>query len=103
MATITLKSSEGEIQNQITDLSNQFSSKENLIAEKTQNLASLQEQLNPLSNKMNELEGQRADLDAKLNTQLTTISNQIESQGQASDEANALKAKLVLSFIAKGS
>ncbi len=90
---ISLKSSESEIQNQISDLSNQFSSKENLIAEKTQNLASLQEQLNPLSDKMNELEGQRADLDAKLNTQLTTIANQIESQGQATDEANTLKAQ----------
>ena len=82
-----------KIQNQISDLSNQFSSKESLIAEKTQNLASLQEQLNPLSNKMSELEGQRADLDAKLNTQLTTISNQIESQGKATDEVNELKAQ----------
>jgi len=89
----SLKSSESEIQNQISDLSNQFSSKENLITEKTQNLASLQEQLNPLSDKMSELEGQREDLDAKLNTQLTTISNQIESQGQATDEANVLKAQ----------
>ena len=89
----SLKTSETEIQNQISDLSNQFSSKESLISEKTQNLASLQEQLNPLTDKMNELEGQRADLDAKLNTQLTTIANQIESQGQATDEANALKAQ----------
>ena len=89
----SLKTSESEIQNQISDLSNQFSSKESLIAEKTQNLASLQEQLNPLSDKMNELEGQRADLDSKLNTQLTTIANQIESQGKATDEANALKVQ----------
>jgi predicted nucleic acid-binding Zn-ribbon protein len=89
----SLKSSESEIQNQISDLSNQFNSKESLIVEKTQNLASLQDQLNPLSDKMTELEGQKAELDTKLNNQLNTIVNQIESKGQATEEANTLKAQ----------
>ena len=89
----SLKSSESEIQNQISDLSNQFSSKESLINEKQKGLASLQEQLNPLSDKMTELEGQRAELDTKLNNQLNTIATQIESKGQATEEANTLKTQ----------
>ena len=89
----SLKTSETEIQNQISDLSNQFSSKESLINEKQKGLASLQEQLNPLSNKMTELDGQRAELDNKLNSQLSTIAAQIESKGQATEEANTLKAQ----------
>ena len=89
----SLKNSESEIQAQISNLSNQFNSKESLIAEKTQNLASLQEQLNPISNRMNDLQGQRAELDAKLNDQLNTIANQIESQGQGTEKANALKTQ----------
>ena len=89
----SLKNSESEIQAQISNLSNQFNSKESLIAEKTQNLASLQEQLNPISNRMNDLQGQRAELDTKLNNQLNTIANQIESQGQGTEEANALKTQ----------
>ena len=67
--------------------------KESLITEKTQSLASLQEQLNPLSDKMTDLEGQRAELDNKLNSQLSTIAAQIESKGQATEEANTLKAQ----------
>ena len=89
----SLKTSETEIQNQISDLSNQFNSKESLITEKTQNLASLKEQLNPISDKMSDLQGQRAELDTKLNNQLNTITNQIEGQGQGTDEANVLKAQ----------
>jgi uncharacterized coiled-coil DUF342 family protein len=89
----SLKTSETEIQNQISDLSNQFNSKESLITEKTQNLASLKEQLNPISDKMSDLQGQRAELDTKLSNQLNTITNQIEGQGQGTDEANALKAQ----------
>ncbi len=89
----SLKNSEGDLQNQINDLTNQFNSKESLISEKTQNLASLQEQLNPISNRMNDLQGQRAELDTKLNDQLNTIANQIESQGQDTEEANALKTQ----------
>ncbi|MDA9108239.1 hypothetical protein N9J76_01210 [Candidatus Pelagibacter sp.] len=89
----SLKSSESEIQNQISDLSNQFSSKESLINEKQKGLASLKEQLNPLSDKMTELEGQRAELDTKLNNQLNTIATQIESKGQATEEANTLKTQ----------
>jgi uncharacterized coiled-coil DUF342 family protein len=89
----SLKSSENQIQNQISELSNQFSSKESLIAEKTQNLSSLQEQLNPLSEKMSELQSQRTEIDAKLNSQLDTIANQIDSQGVATDENNALKTQ----------
>ena len=42
---------------------------------------------------MNALQGQRAELDGKLNDQLNTIANQVKDQGQASDEANALKAE----------
>ena len=84
----SLKTSESEIQSQINDLSNQFSSKEGLINEKQQTLTSLQEQLNPLNNKITELEGQRAELDTKLNSQLNTISAQIENQGNATEEAN---------------
>ena len=42
---------------------------------------------------MKELEGQRAEIDTKLNNQLNTIATQIESQGQATDEANALKVQ----------
>ena len=89
----SLKTSETEIQNQISDLSNQFNSKESLITEKQQSLVSLQDQLNPLSDKMTELEGERAELDTKLNNQLNTIATQIESQGQATEEANTLKAQ----------
>lgn len=89
----SLKTSEVELQNQISDLSNQFNSKESLITEKQQSLASLQEQLNPLSDKMTELKGERAELDTKLNNQLNTIATQIESQGQATEEANTLKAQ----------
>ncbi|MDC0404687.1 hypothetical protein OAM28_01100 [Candidatus Pelagibacter sp.] len=89
----SLKNSESEIQTQISDLSNQFNSKESLITEKTQNLASLKEQLNPISDKMSDLQGQRAELDTKLSNQLNTITNQIEGQGQGTDEANALKAQ----------
>ena len=89
----SLKNSESEIQAQINNLSNQFNSKESLISEKTQNLVSLQEQLNPISNRMNDLQGQRAELDTKLNDQLNTIANQIESQGQGTEEANALKTQ----------
>ena len=89
----SLKTSETEIQNQISDLSNQFNSKESLITEKTQNLASLKEQLNPISDKMSDLQGQRAELDTKLSNQLNTITNQIEGQGQGTDEANILKAQ----------
>ena len=40
---------------------------------------------------MTELEGQRAELDTKLNNQLNTITTQIESKGQATEEANTLK------------
>ena len=89
----SLKSSENQIQNQISELSNQFSSKESLIAEKTQNLSSLQAQLNPLSEKMSELQSQRTEIDTKLNSQLDAIANQIDSQGVATDEANALKTQ----------
>ncbi|MDG2146978.1 MAG: hypothetical protein P8K14_01980, partial [Flavobacteriaceae bacterium] len=89
----SLKTSEVELQNQISDLSNQFNSKESLITEKQQSLTSLQEQLNPLSDKMTELEGERAELDTKLNNQLNTIATQIETQGQATEEANILKAQ----------
>ena len=42
---------------------------------------------------MNDLQGQRAELDTKLNDQLNTIANQIESQGQGTEEANALKTQ----------
>ena len=89
----SLKTSEVELQNQISDLSNQFNSKESLITEKQQSLTSLQEQLNPLSDKMTELEGERAELDTKLNNQLNTIATQIETQGQATEEANTLKTQ----------
>jgi predicted nucleic acid-binding Zn-ribbon protein len=89
----SLKNSESEIQTQISDLSNQFNSKESLITEKTQNLALLQEQLNPINDRMNNLQGQRAELDTKFNDQLNTIANQIESQGQGTEEINALKTQ----------
>ena len=89
----SLKNSESDLKKQINDLTNQFNSKEKLIAEKTQNLSSIQEQLNPISERMNTLKGQRAELDGKLNEQLNTIANQVKDQGQASNEANALKAE----------
>ncbi len=89
----SLKISEDNLQSQISDLTNQFNSKESLISEKNQNLALLQEQLNPINERMNSLQGQRAELDSKLNDQLNTITNQVKDQGQASDEANALKAE----------
>ena len=41
---------------------------------------------------MNALQNQRAELDTKLNDQLSTIANQVKNQGQASDEANKLKS-----------
>ena len=89
----SLKNSEGDLQKQINDLTNQFNSKESLITEKNQNLASIQEQLKPISNRMNDLKGQRVELDTKLNDQLNIIANQIESQGQGTEEANALKTQ----------
>ena len=88
----SLKNSEKEIQNQLSNLSNQFNSKESLISEKNKSLASLQEQMSPLNTKMSELQSQRAEIDGKLNEQLNTIANQIQNQGQPTDEANALKA-----------
>lgn len=89
----SLKNSEKEIQNQLSNLSNQFNSKESLISEKNKSLASLQEQMSPLNTKMSELQSQRAEIDGKLNEQLNTIANQIQNQGQPTDEANALKAE----------
>ena len=89
----SLKNSEVDLQNQLNDLTNQFNSKERLISEKNQNLASLQKQLDPISKRMNSLQGQRSELDGKLNDQLNTIANQVKDQGQASNEANALKAQ----------
>ena len=87
----SLKTNEKEINSQIADLTKEFTSKESLINKKRQSLTDLEGQLNPINDELKSLDTQKTELNTKLDQQLNTISNQIETQGAANAETKALK------------